>query len=91
MGALNYLNFQVANGLSEFIHMDHLFPFHLFPAARTGLLSRRHESGECWDWEGSKWQQHVGPFSLAGRGMRGLYRDLSALRPGQGLQADNTG
>lgn len=90
MGALNYLHFQVANGLSELIHMDHLFPFHLFPAARTGRLSRRHDLGEFWDWEGSKGQQHVGPFSLAGRGMRGLSRDLSTLRSGQGLQADNT-
>lgn len=45
MGALSYLDFQAANGLLELIHMDHLFPFHFFPAARTGLLSRRHGWG----------------------------------------------
>lgn len=37
--ALSYLDFQAANGLPEFIHMDHLFLFHLFPAAWTGHLS----------------------------------------------------
>lgn len=42
-GTLNYLNFQATNGLLEFIHMDHLFTFHLFSAAWTGLFSRRHD------------------------------------------------
>lgn len=45
VGVLSYLDFQAANELPEFIHMDHLFLFHLFPAARTGLLPRRHEWG----------------------------------------------
>lgn len=45
VGASSYLDFQAANGPPEFIYMDHLFPFHLFPAARTGLLSRRQERG----------------------------------------------
>lgn len=43
--ASSYLDFQAANGPPEFIYMDHLFPFHFFPAARTGLLSRRQEQG----------------------------------------------
>lgn len=42
-GASGYLDFQAANRPAEFIYVDHLFPFHLFPAARTGLLSRRQE------------------------------------------------
>ena len=73
---LSYLDFQAANDLLEFIHMDHLSPSHLFPAAWTGLLSRRHEWGDCWVW---RWQQHASPggpsFSLAARGIRGLYRE----------------
>lgn len=44
-GVLSYLDFQAANDLLEFIHMDNLSPSHLFPAAWTGLLSRRHEWG----------------------------------------------
>lgn len=46
VGPSGYLDFQAADGLPEFIHMDHLFPLHVFPAAWTGLLSRRrHELG----------------------------------------------
>lgn len=88
---MSYLDFQAANGLPEFVYMDHLFPFHLFPAAWTGLLSRRHEWGGCWEWEGSKRQQHAstgGPSSLAGRGIR-LDRELPAPRLGLGA-ADNS-
>lgn len=39
--------------------------------------------GDDWSW---RWQQHASPggpsFSIAGRGIRGLYREHSALRPG---------
>ena len=44
-GVLSYLDFQAANDLLEFIHMDHLSVSHLFPAAWTCLLSKRQEWG----------------------------------------------
>ena len=88
MGASSYLDFQAANGPPEFIYMDHLFPFYLFPAARTGLLSRGHERevgsvGSGKGPSGSNVPSQVVPSLKLKRPE--VFTGNSALRLGHGL------